>query len=138
MIVVDTNVISEMLRAKPNAHVVDWLSAQAVSSIFTTSLTQAEILYGIALLPNGRRQIRLAEAIRPIFEIDFEGRILPFDSTAAVHFADIAALRRENGQPISQVDAQIAAITRSRGAKLATRNQRDFVGCGLELIDPWN
>jgi predicted nucleic acid-binding protein len=138
VIIVDTNVISEMLRAKPSARDADWLSAQAVSSIFTTALTQAEVLYGIALLPSGRRQARLAEAIRPIFEVDFEGRIVPFDASAAVHFAEIAALRRKNGQPISQVDAQIAAITRSRGARLATRNQRDFIACDLELIDPCN
>ncbi len=137
MIVLDTNVISEMLRAQPNPRVTEWLAAQPMASLFTASLVQAEILYGIAILPRGRRQVRLASVVAPIFEDDLRGRVLPFDAAAASHFAEIAAARRRKGRPISQIDAQIAAITRSRGAKLATRNIPDFADCGVELIDPW-
>lgn len=96
------------------------------------------MLYGLALLRDGRRRDDLFAAIRPIFEVDMAGRVLPFDPDAASAYADIAAGRRLGGQPISQLDAQIAAIARSRGGVLATRNMRDFVDCGIEVIDPWS
>lgn len=137
MIVLDTNVISEMLRPAPDDHVTAWLASQPASALFTTAITQAEILYGLALMPSGRRRQKLVAAIRPIFDEDMNGRILPFDSDAASFYADIAARRRLAGQPISHGDAQIAAIVGSRGGSLATRNFRDFTGCGIEVIDPW-
>lgn len=137
MIVLDTNVISELMRARPEAHVIEWLSAQPVASLFTTTLTQAEIFYGLALLPEGRRRDDLVTAARPIFEHEFAGRILGFDSDAAMAYPAIATQRRQAGQPISQIDGQIAAIAASRGARLATRNVRDFIGCGVDLVDPW-
>lgn len=137
MIVLDTNVISEMMRPKPARHVSDWFATHAMSSLFTTALTQAEILYGLALLPAGRRRQALLTAARPIFDGDLAGRVLPFDSDAAAIYPDIAVRRRSAGQPISQVDAQIAAIVRSRGATLATRNVRDFADCGISVVDPW-
>jgi predicted nucleic acid-binding protein len=137
VIILDTNVISQMMRSAPDECVIAWLAAQPLSALFTTTLTQAEILYGLALLPEGRRREDLLAAAVPIFEEDMAGRILPFDSDAALMYPDIAAGRRRSGQPISQIDAQIAAIVRSRGARLATRNVRDFQGCGIEVVDPW-
>jgi predicted nucleic acid-binding protein len=137
VIVLDTNVISEMMRQAPDDQVAAWLAAQPILGLFTTALTQAEILYGLTLLPLGRRREALFAAARPIFDEDMAGRILPFDSDAALIFPEIAAGRRQGGEPISQIDAQIAAIARSRGARLATRNTRDFRNCGIDLIDPW-
>ena len=137
MIVLDTNIVSEMMRPAPEALVVAWLTSQAASGLFTTALTQAEVLYGLTLLPEGRRREELFAAARPIFDEDLSGRILPFDSHAALIYPDIVAGRRQAGRPISQVDAQIASIARSRGARLATRNVRDFEDCGLVLVDPW-
>jgi predicted nucleic acid-binding protein len=137
VIVLDTNVISEMMRPTPDPRVAAWLGSQPVSGLFTTALTQAEILYGLTLLPPGRRRGGLFAAARPIFDEDMAGRILPFDADAALAYAGIVAGRRRSGQPISQIDAQIASITSSRGAALATRNARDFTGCGVDVIDPW-
>ncbi|MET0545802.1 MAG: type II toxin-antitoxin system VapC family toxin, partial [Caulobacterales bacterium] len=107
MIVLDTNVVSEMVRLRPNARVTHWLRAQPAASVFTTAITEAEILYGVSLLPNGRRRNSLLNAVRLIFDEDMAGRMLPFDADAAPHYADIAAQRRRDGQPISAFDAQI-------------------------------
>jgi predicted nucleic acid-binding protein len=137
MIVLDTNVLSEVLRPGPEPRVLDWLGQQLPASLFVTTITQAEILYGIAILDPGRRRDDLQAAAMAMFAEDFAGRILGFDIDAAPVFAELAAERRQLGKPISQFDAQIAAITRSRGAALATRNQRDFESCGIDLIDPW-
>jgi predicted nucleic acid-binding protein len=138
VIVLDTNIISEMMRPNPEIRVVEWLAAQPLSSMFTTTVTQAEILYGLALLPEGRRRDDLVAAVRPIFDETMAGRILPFDGDAARAYPAIVVDRRQSGHPISQFDAQIAAIVRSRGASLATRNTRDFAGCGIDMIDPWD
>ena len=137
MIVLDTDVISELMRAAPDPRVLAWLMRQPIAGLFTTTLTQAEIFYGLRLLPDGQRREGLIAAARPIFEIEMAGRILSFDSDAALVYPDVAAHRRQMGQPIAQIDGQIAAITRSRGAQLATRNVRDFVACGITIIDPW-
>jgi len=137
MIILDTNVISELMRPKPDAAVLAWLGEQPIAGVFTTTLTQAEIFYGLALLPEGRRRDDLTAAARPIFEIDLVGRVLPFDTDAADAYPAIAAGRRHSGHPISQIDAQIAAIARSRGARLATRNVADFADCGITVVDPW-
>jgi hypothetical protein len=137
MIVLDTNVISELMRAAPAPAVAAWIAGKARASLFTTTLSQAEILYGLELLPEGRRRDALIAAAQPMFAEDFAGRVLPFDGDSAVAYADIAAARRRAGRPIAQIDAQIAAITRARGARLATRNTEDFEGCGIALIDPW-
>lgn len=137
MIVLDTNVLSETLRPTPSAGVMAWLRSEPAAALFTTTITEAELLYGVALLPPGRRRQLLTAVVEQIFAEDLAGRILPFDSAAARDYADIAAARRRSGRPISEADAQIAAITRSRGAALATRNARDFAGCELRVIDPW-
>jgi len=137
MIVLDTNVLSEMTRPKPELAVETWLAAQPAASVFITAVTEAELRYGLALLPAGKRRATLAAIMVAMLTEDFRDRILPFDSPAAIAFADIAASRRQAGRPISQADAQIAAIARSRGATIATRNVADFEGCGLEIINPW-
>ncbi len=137
MIVLDTNVVSELMRAKPDARVMAWFEQQPSAGLFTTSLTQAEIFYGLALLPDGQRRQALMATARLMFDEDFAGRILPFDVEAASIYPEIAAGRRQIGKPISQFDAQIAAIVRSRGARLASRNMRDFSDCGITVVDPW-
>lgn len=137
MIVLDTNVISELMRAEPAAAVLAWVRSKPSSSLFTTTLSQAEIFYGLAILPEGKRGDALLEAGRAMFEIDFAERVLAFDRAAAIAYAQIAAARRAGGRPISQIDAQIAAIACSRGARLATRNVKDFELCGIDVIDPW-
>ncbi len=138
MLVLDTNVLSEVLKPEPNAKVQAWLQAQPPASVFTTAITQAEILYGIALLPKGRRQGALLTAAVLMFEEEFRGRVLPFDAEPAIIYATLAARRRQGGQQVSFADAQIAAITQSRGGRLATRNVRDFADCGVEIINPWD
>ena len=137
MIVLDTNVLSELMRSDPNPSVVEWMGAQPSESLFTTTITQAEILYGVALLPEGKRKHAIALVVDEMFDEDFRGRVLAFDSVAAHTFAQIAASRRQAGRPISQLDAQIAAIAGSRGAAVATRNRSDFEGCGIDVVNPW-
>ncbi len=137
MIVLDTTVLSEPLRPTPSAKVLDWMRSQPKTALFTTTMTEAELLYGVALLPQGKRRDLLEAIVGRIFAVHLAGRILPFDSAAARDYADIAAARRHSGRPMSEPDARIAAIARSRGAELATRNVADFAGCELEVINPW-
>jgi predicted nucleic acid-binding protein len=137
MIILDTNVLSEVLRTHPEPRVMEWLNGQPRASVFTTTITRAEILYGIRVMPAGKRRNGLWDAATKIFDVDFDAQVLSFDSTAADEFAQISAARRAAGRPITQFDAQIAGITRSRGAQLATRNVGDFEKCGFEVIDPW-
>jgi predicted nucleic acid-binding protein len=137
VIILDTNVLSEASRPDPSMKVLDWMRSEPLAALFTTTITEAELLFGIALLPPGRRRRLLESVVAGILEEDFTGRILPFDSAAAREFALIAAQRRLVGRPIGEADGRIAAIARSRGASLATRNVRDFEGCGLTVIDPW-
>jgi predicted nucleic acid-binding protein len=137
MIVLDTNVLSEIMKAKPAAKVIDWMAGQAAADLYTTSITQAEILHGLMLLAPGRRRSALEAAVTSMFDEDFAGRILGFGSDVASTYARIASDRRRAGRPISHFDAQIAAIARSTGAAVATRNTADFDGCGLTIVDPW-
>lgn len=137
MIILDTNVISEVLKETPAIQVARWFGEQEPARVFTTSVTRAEILYGIEILPLGQRRESLRDAVTKMLQLRFAERVLPFDEVAAEAFALIAAQRRRRGQPINQFDAQIAAIARARGAAVATRDMGDFSNCGIELIDPW-
>lgn len=137
MIILDTNVISEALKPAPDRGLRAWIAGQPASSLFTTTVTQAEMLYGLAMLPAGRRREALRAAIDAAFDVEFEGRVLPFDSEAARAFGTIAASCRRAGRPMGPLDAQIAAIAHSRKAPIATRDFSDFAHCGVPIINPW-
>jgi predicted nucleic acid-binding protein len=137
MIILDTNVISELMRREPAENVGRWLASRPAPSLCTTTITQAEILLGVHLLPKGKRRDEIEREAHEAFDKDFAGRVLPFDSEAARAFARITSARRRSGRPISQADAQIAAIARATGYDLATCNTTDFEGCGIELRNPW-
>lgn len=137
MLILDTNVISEILRPEPHETVVQWFEEQPRHQLFTTAITQAEILYGITLLPTGSRRQKLLEIAEAIFEEDLSSRVLAFGAEAAGYYAQIAAARRSAGRPISQFDAMIAAIARLHDGKLVTRNVSDFDNCGIDVINPW-
>ena len=136
MIVVDTNVLSEEMKVSPEASVDGWFRRQNPTALFTTTLCEGEILLGVALLPDGQRKQALAAAAQKIFAL-FTARILTFDSAAAASYANIVAERQRVGRPIDDFDAQIAAIARSRGFAIATRNVADFEGIGLSIVNPW-
>jgi predicted nucleic acid-binding protein len=138
MIILDTNVRSELMRPEPSRGVVAWVARQPAAELFATSITEAEIFFGIDLLTKGKRREGLPAAAEAMFAEDLAGRILGFESDVARVFSNIAAHRRALGRPISHADAQIAAIAQVRGAKLATRNVADFEDCGLDVLDPWN
>jgi toxin FitB len=138
VIILDTNVLSELMRPTPSDRVAAWIEKQPASELFTTSITQAEIFYGIELLNRGARREALLAAAEAMFAEDLGHRVLAFESEAARIFSKIAAHRRRSGKPISHADAQIAAIAQLRAAKLATRNVADFVDCGIDVINPWN
>jgi hypothetical protein len=137
MIILDTNVLSEFMRAVPNPTVMAWIAQQIPSEVFVTTITQAEMYYGLALLPMGKRRSDMERAVQQMFEQDFSERILSFDSAAALEYARLASLRRQIGKPIAQADAQIAAIAISKNAVLVTRNIADFCDCHLTLVNPW-
>ena len=137
MIVLDTNVISALMAPIQDPVVVSWFGSVAPASVFTTTITRAEILYGIRILPDGKRKTGLDANAATIFDARLSGRVLPFDTPAADSYAEIVARRRALGRPMLQFDAQIAAISISRGAALATRNVRDFEHLDLEIINLW-
>lgn len=137
MIVVDTNVISELMRWEPHPAVLTWMAAQPRPLLYTTHINQAEILYGVAALPEGRRRTALAAAAIAMFAEDFAGRILPFEAEAAARYPEIVLARRQAGNPIEKFDALIAATALAAGASIATRDIGGFAGCGLTVIDPW-
>ncbi|HZQ52644.1 MAG TPA: type II toxin-antitoxin system VapC family toxin [Bryobacteraceae bacterium] len=114
-----------------------WLAEQNPATVFTTAITQAEILYGIEMFPSGKRRSRLHAAVERLFADEFPERILPFDSQAALVYPKIVTKRVHLGRPISQFDALIASVCQSRNAMLATRNTDDFEDCGLTIINPW-
>ena len=137
MIVLDTNVVSELMRPDPSSNVVDWVAGQAVPRLYLSTISEAELRYGVEILPAGERRTRLLDEVEGMLSEDFAGRILPFDSAAAHAYAVIAAARRADGRPINHADCQIAAIARCRGASVATRDVADFEGSGIDVIDPW-
>ena len=134
----DTNVLSELMREAPATQVLTWFGDQAHNPIYTSAITQAEILTGIALLPEGKRRTALAQAAEQMFATDLAGRCLDFDGTAAQHYAVIVAQRTRMGQPISTEDAQIAAIAIATGHRVVTRNTNDFSDIeDLVVVNPW-
>ena len=138
MILLDTNVVSELMRAEPAQTVLDWFGRHDAADLFISAVTEAELRTGVAILPEGQRRDRLQLAIDAMIEQDFQARVLPFDSLAAKAYAEIAARHRAAGRPIAEADCQIAAIARAMGAPVVTRNVKDFDGCGIRLINPWN
>jgi predicted nucleic acid-binding protein len=136
--ILDTNVVSEPMRLSPSATVMTWLSQKPENGhFFVTAITVAEILFGLEILPPGKRKEKMLAQAHATFAEDFAGRVLPFDEDAARALPGIAASRRVQGRPIAILDAQIAAIACSRDATLATRNTADFEGCGVRLVNPW-
>ncbi|WP_449278209.1 PIN domain-containing protein [Leucobacter sp. GX24907] len=137
MIVLDTNVISEVFKPQPNPQVVAWLEA-LTGDVAITTITFAELLAGVRRLPDGRRKSALLTSINTALQSYRDtNAVLSFDDAAAEHYADIVVARERSGLPITMADAQIAAICRSRRATCATRNAKDFVGTGIELLNPW-
>ena len=138
MILLDTNVLSEFMRPAPNGRVRDWLNQHPASTLFISSISRAEISYGIELLPDGKRKTVFTKAASDIFYL-FADRSLPFGDLASNEYGKIMASRRQRGRPIDTIDAQIAAIALAHNLALATRNTRDFADIPkLELINPWN
>lgn len=137
MIILDTNVVSELMRPTPEARVLRWFASQAAEDLHITAVTMAEILYGIELISTSRRRDVLRAGVEKMFDSVFADRILTYEDRAARAFSQIASGRRRQGKPISESDAQIAAITRVMGATLATRNPYVFEGCGVRLVNPW-
>jgi len=137
MILLDTNVISELMRPESSPVVLRWFSRQQAQELYSTSVSLAEVLYGIGLLSEGKRRKDLLAGAERMFTKALAGRVFAFEDEAAHAFARIASVRRKAGRPIAELDAQIAAIAHVHGALLATRNTSDFEGCGIRLVNPW-
>ncbi|MBI2836026.1 MAG: type II toxin-antitoxin system VapC family toxin [Acidobacteria bacterium] len=139
MILLDTNVLSELMRRSPEPRVLQWMDSRPAAEMWISAVTVCEIRLGIALLPEGLRKDLLADLAEAMFQEDFSERCLPFDFSAAAGYASIVAARTRQGRPIKVEDAQIAAIALSGGLTLATRNTKDFAGIDrLTLVNPWN
>ena len=137
MIVLDTNVVSELMRPAPNPAVLAWVDAQPDRDLWLCSVAVSELLFGLARLPPGARRAQLTQAFEAMLTEDFSGRVLAFDLPAAVVYADLVAKREREGQPVAMADAQIAATCLAHGAQLATRNVRHFEGLGFAWVNPW-
>jgi predicted nucleic acid-binding protein len=137
VIILDTNVLSALMRATPDAVVLEWLDRQPAESVWITSITLFEARFGLALLPPGRRRQVLESAFDNLLKEDLENRVLDFDSAAAIAAASLAAVRQKSGRPVDMRDTQIAGIALSRHAALATRNVRHFVDLNISIVDPW-
>jgi predicted nucleic acid-binding protein len=138
MLMLDTNMLSEIMRSEPEQKVVDWIVRQPSDELFTAAVCQAEILSGLAVMPSGRRRAELEEAARSMFADDFDGRVLPFDAEAASAYAEVFAARRKAGRPSGTIDLMLAGIARARGASVVTRNVADFEGVGVPIVNPWD
>ena len=137
MILLDTNVISKLVRPSPNPSVLAYLRALAPETTFTAAICEAEIIYGLARLPTGRRREDLATRIAALFAAGFQNQVLPFDRLCASHYGAIRSAREAAGRPITVEDAMIAATACAHGAAVATRNVDDFEGCGAKMVNPW-
>ena len=138
MILLDTNVVSELMRTSPDPAVEAWIAEHPVKDLFFSAIGESELRYGAAIMPAGQRRETLVSDIETMLHAAFENRILPFDSGAARAYANIAAKRRFAGRAVAPADCQIAAIARARGMAVATRNVRDFEDMGVELFNPWD
>jgi predicted nucleic acid-binding protein len=138
MIVVDTNVVAEAMKASPAPAVISWLNAHETPALFLTTVTIGEIRFGLRVLPQGRRRLRLEQGFERVIADAFAGRILAFDEEAARHYGEVMGRRRAIGRPLSVLDGQIASIARANGFAVATRNVRDFVDCGVEIVNPFD
>ena len=138
MMVLDTNVVSELMRAQPASQVLDWVNAQPSDQLCLCSVVVAELLYGVGRMPDDVRKSAMLSAMQSMVLEDFAGRVLSFDLDAAVAFAQMVVQREKMGRTIATADAQIAAICAAHGARLATRNIRDFASLDLQLINPWD
>ncbi len=138
MIILDTNVLSEVIRPNGSPVVFAWVDRHSRADFYTTAVSKAEILSGLAMMPAGKRRLGMEEAAAQMFEEDFRGAVLSFDELAVPHYAEIVASRRRRGRPIAFQDAAILAIARARGAAVATRNIVDFEDCGVVLHNPWH
>jgi predicted nucleic acid-binding protein len=137
MFILDTNVLSAIMGARPVPEVAAWIAGEREDGLFTTTICQAEILSGLAIMPEGRRRLALEEAANAIFSEEFGGRVLPFDSAAAAAYAKILAARRKVGRAAASFDLMIAAVARVHGACVVTRDLGGFADCGVPLINPW-
>ncbi|MDE0448769.1 MAG: type II toxin-antitoxin system VapC family toxin [Spirochaetaceae bacterium] len=137
MYVLDTNVVSELMRPEPAQAVEAWVAGQPAGNLFFSAVGEAELRYGVAIMPEGRRRNQVGAEVEAVLSEDFEGRVLPFESRAARFYAVIAAECRAAGRPAAQADCQIAAIARARGMAVATRNVRHFEHMGIDVTDPW-
>jgi predicted nucleic acid-binding protein len=137
MFVLDTNILSAMMRLDRTPEVARWVAAQDEDGLFTTAVSHAEIFSGLAMMTDGRRRRALEKAAREMFD-DFEERVLPFDIDAASAYADLFLIHRQAGRPSAPLDLMIASVARATGATVVTRNTTDFEGCGLTLINPWD
>lgn len=137
MYILDTNVLSEVMKVTPDPAVADWLKACPAEAMFTTAICQTEIFYGIRRMPDGQKRYRLTAAAQALFAQEFNGRILPFDTAAASVYADLRIARERAGRPLTLEDGMIAAIARVVGASVVTRDTEGFAGCGVPVINPW-
>jgi toxin FitB len=137
MFVLDTNILSAIMGSRPAPEVAAWIAGQPEDLLFTATVCQAEVLSGLTVMPEGRRRLTLEAAARAIFEEDFDGRVLPFDTAAAAAYADIFAARRRDGRPAAPLNLMIAAVARAKGAAVVTRDTSGFEDCGVPLINPW-
>ena len=137
MTILDTNVLSEVVKPAPEPKVIEWLAAQIYHDVYLTAVTVGEVLHGLARMPEGKRRAGLQAAVDAMFHHEFAGRILPFDEAAAISYAGLVTARERGGRPTGSFDAQIAAIARVHSATVATRNIKDFELCGVMLVNPW-
>jgi predicted nucleic acid-binding protein len=138
MMILDTNVVAELMKESPAPAIVSWLNSYESSDLFLTTITIGEIRYGLRILPQGRRRLGLEQGFERVLSEAFVGRILSFDEEAAGLYGEVMGRRKELGRPLSSLDGQIASIARSRGFAVATRNVRDFIDCGVEVLNPFD
>jgi predicted nucleic acid-binding protein len=137
MFILDTNVLSALMSATPPPEVAAWIAQKTLEQLFTVSVREAEILTALAIMPDGRRRLALQAAAIAMFRDDFDGHVLPFDRHAACEYAGLFAAKRQAGKPIATLDLMIAAVARSRGANVVTRDSGGCEGCGLSVTNPW-